>query len=173
MDGRALDPTFDTQQRADDAARHTQLLGAPATEQGRVRALPPSSSGVPRTVAVVILSAALVMGGLYLLWQARQIVGWCVGGCVIAVALDPAVNRLQRYHLKRSTAILLVYAALVLVGLGLMALFLPPLVDQVRGLAAYGLDLANQPGQGDSLFTALVRRLGLTPCPGWRPICPG
>jgi predicted PurR-regulated permease PerM len=127
-----------------------------------VQALPESSRSLPRTVSVVILTAAVVIGGLYLLWQARQIVGWCVGGCVVAVALNPAVNRLQRYHLKRSTAVLLAYGLPALVGVGLLAAILPPLVEQIRGLMAYGLDLASQSGHGDPLLDDLVGRFGLT-----------
>src|SRR6266508_2858035 len=163
MADRAVDADLDTQNQAYYAARDIQTPGEPATGQGAVRALPASSHAVPRTVGVVILTAAVVMGGLYLLWQARQIIGWCVGGCGNAVALDPAVNRMQRYHLKRSTAILLVYAALVLVGLGLVALFLPPLVDQIQGLVAYGRDLASHPEREDPMLTDLASRFGLTP----------
>jgi predicted PurR-regulated permease PerM len=162
MADRAVDADFDTQNRAYYAARDMQTLGEPATGQAAVRARAASSDGVPRRVGVVILTAAVVIGGLYLLWQARQIIGWCVGGCVIAVALDPAVNRMQQYQLKRSTAILLVYGALVLVGLGLAALFLPPLVDQIQGVTAYGLDLASHPERGDPLLTDLASRYGLT-----------
>ena len=153
MVDQAIDADFHSQNRAENAA-----IG-----QGAIRALPAPSHNVPRTVAAVILTATVVLGGLYLLWQARQIVGWCVGGCVIAAALDPAVKWVQRDHVKRGPAILLVYAALVLGGLGLVALFLPPLVDQIRGLTAFGLDLANHPGQGERLLADLASRFGLTP----------
>jgi len=167
MDGHmtrlAVDDGLDTQSRADDAAPAIQTLGKPAAEQEVRRALPEPSWSVPRTVAVVILVAAVVLGGLYLLWQARHIVGWCVGGCVIAAALNLAVKRLEQYHFKRSAAILLVYAALFLIVLGLGALMLPLLVDQFRGLTAFGLDLVNDPGQGDRLLADLASRFGLTP----------
>ncbi len=162
MTQQAVDEVFKAQDRADDAAMANQTLGKPAAAQEARRALREPSQSVPRTVAVVILTAAVVLGGLYLLWQARQIVGWCVGGCVIAAALNPAVKRLQQYHIRRSTAILLVYAALMLGGLGLVALVLPPLVEQIRGLTALGLDLAIHPGQGDRLLADLASRLGLT-----------
>ena len=80
MADRTVDADFYTQNRASYAARDMQTLGELATGQGAVRTLPASSDGVPRTVGVVILTAAVVIGGLYLLWQARQIIGWCVGG---------------------------------------------------------------------------------------------
>ncbi len=67
MAGRAVDADLDTQNRASYAARDRQTLGEPAMGQGAVRALPASSHAVPRTVGVVILTAAVVIGGLYLL----------------------------------------------------------------------------------------------------------
>lgn len=164
MTRRAADKVFDSQNQGDEAASANPPLGKVAAEKEIERTLPQPSQSVPGRVAVVILTAALVLGGLYLLWQAREIVGWCVvGGCVIAAALNPAVKRLQQYHVKRSPAILLVYAALVLGGLGLVALILPPLVEQIRGLTALGRDLAIHPGQGDRLLADLASRLGLTP----------
>jgi predicted PurR-regulated permease PerM len=162
MTRRAADEVSDAQNRADDAATAIQTLDKPSAERDAGRALPEPSRSLPHTVAVVILIAAAVLCGLYLLWQAREIVGWCVGGCVIAAALDPAVKLLQRYHVKRSRAILLVYAALVLAGLAIVAVILPPLVEQIRGLTS-GLDLAIHPGQEDRLLANLAGRLGLTP----------
>jgi predicted PurR-regulated permease PerM len=162
MTRRAVEEGFDSHNRADDAAMAIQTPGKPMADQDTGRTLPAPSQSVPRMVAVVLLTAAAVLGGLYLLWQAREIVGWCVGGCVIAAALNPAVQRLQQYHVKRSMAILLVYTALILGGLGIVALILPPLVEQIRGLTAFGLDLAIHPGQGDRLLADLASRLGLT-----------
>ena len=162
MTQRAADKVLESQIQGDDAASANPTLSKPAAEKEIEPSLPETSHSVPRTVAVVILTAAVVLGGLYLLWQAREIVGWCIGGCVIAAALDPAVKRLQKYQIKRSRAILLVYAVLVLGGLGLLALFLPPLVEQIRGLTS-GIDLSIHPGQGDRLLADLASRLGLTP----------
>jgi len=163
MTQRAADKVFESHIQDDDAASANPTLSKPAAEKEIEPSLPETSHSMPRTVAVVILTGAAVLGGLYLLWQAREIVGWCIGGCVITAALDPAVKRLQKYHIKRSRAILLVYAVLVLSGLGLVALLLPPLVDQIRGLRALGFDLAIHPGQGDRLLADLASHLGLTP----------
>ena len=162
MTGPAVDEVFDGQNRAEDAATAIQLPAKPAAEQDAGRSLPEPYRSLPRTVAVVLLTTALVLGGLYLLWRAREIVGWCVGGCVIAAALDPAVKLLQEHRVKRGTAILLVYAVLVLAGLVIVAVILPPLVNQIRGLTS-GLDLAIRPGQEDRLLANLASRFGLTP----------
>ncbi len=135
MTERAVDEAFVAQNRADDAATAAQTLGNLAAKHDAGRGLPEPFRSLPGTVTVMILTAAVVLGGLYLLWQAREIVGWCVGGCVIAAALDPGVKLLQKHHVKRrTTAILLVYAVLVLGGLGIVGLILPPLVEQIRGV---------------------------------------
>src|SRR3954447_15940855 len=42
----------------------------------------------PLTVAVVILTAVVVLSGLYLLWQLRHIVVWFVIALFLAAALD-------------------------------------------------------------------------------------
>lgn len=162
MTDRAVDEALDVQNQASDSGTAVQTLGKSQVVQESVRGIPEPSRNLPRTVAVVILTAAVVLGGLYLLWQARAIVGWCIGGCVIAAALDPAVKLLQKYHVKRSTAILLVYVVLVLGGLGIVGLILPPLVEQIRGLTAAGLGPAIQSGQGDRLLGDLANHLGLT-----------
>lgn len=158
----AVDEVFDTQNRAEDGATAIHSPGKPAAEQDAGRGLPEPYRSLPGKVAVVLLTTAAVLGGLYLIWRAREIVGWCVGGCVIAAALDPAVRLLQKHRVKRGTAILLVYAVLVLAGLGIVALILPPLVDQIRGLTS-GLDVAIHPGQEDRFLANLAGRLGLTP----------
>src|SRR5215217_4658494 len=49
-------------------------------------------SQVVRTVAVALLSAAVVLGALFLLWQVRTIIGW---------ASSP--SSWQRYSTRRST----------------------------------------------------------------------
>jgi len=58
----------------------------------------------PRTVVIAMLTAVLVLGGVYVLWQVRDI-AWCVIALFVAVALNPAVNWLERARIKRSAAI--------------------------------------------------------------------
>ena len=53
-------------------------------------------SQVVRTVAVALLTAAVVLGALFLLWQVRTIIGWGILALFLAAVLNPAVNWLQR-----------------------------------------------------------------------------
>jgi predicted PurR-regulated permease PerM len=83
-----------------------------------------SPSQVMRTVAVALLTAAVVLGAFFLLWQVRTFIGWFVIALFLAAVLNPAVNWLQRRHrlIKRPLAIGLTYlgvlvALLLVVGI--------------------------------------------------------
>src|ERR687897_2642137 len=68
-----------------------------------------SPTQVMRTVAVGLLTAAVVLGAFFLLWQVRTFVGWLVIALFLEAVLNPAVNWLQRRHrlMKRPIAIAL------------------------------------------------------------------
>ena len=65
----------------------------PSQNAGWVRA---STSQVVRTVAIALLTTAVVLGALFLLWQVRTFVGWFVIALFLAAVLNPAVNWLER-----------------------------------------------------------------------------
>src|SRR5918995_6036407 len=68
-----------------------------------------SPSQVVRTVAIALLTTAVVLGALFLLWQVRTFVGWFIIALFLAAVLNPAVDWLQRRHrlIKRPLAIAL------------------------------------------------------------------
>src|SRR3954465_4776086 len=99
------------------------------------------------TLAVVILTAVVILGSLYLLWQVRHLVVWFVLAVFLATALNPSVNWLQRHHIKRSIAILLSYLGLLVVVVGLVGLVLPLLITQIRGLVDFIRTWAQHPGE--------------------------
>ncbi|HET8607368.1 MAG TPA: AI-2E family transporter [Gaiellaceae bacterium] len=86
----------------------------------------------PRT----ILTALLVLLGvgivLYVLWISRQVISWVLVALFLALALNPAVEWLNRNWVRRRGAAVGIafVAALVVVG-GLAAAFIPTLIDQV------------------------------------------
>ena len=49
-------------------------------------------SQVVRTVAAALLTAAIVLAGLFLLWQVRTFIGWFVIALFLAAVLNPPVN---------------------------------------------------------------------------------
>jgi predicted PurR-regulated permease PerM len=86
-----------------------------------------------------ILTAALVLVGvglvLWILWVSRRVLIWTFVSVFLAVALSPAVASLQRRGLKRrGAAAAVVYLLVTAAIVGLGALIVPTLVDQVNDL---------------------------------------
>jgi predicted PurR-regulated permease PerM len=89
----------------------------------------------PRTVFSVLgilLGVAIV---LYVLWVARHVLSWLLIALFLALALNPAVELLQRRGLGRGTASGITFVVALAVVAGLGALFIPALVDQVNSFA--------------------------------------
>jgi predicted PurR-regulated permease PerM len=132
----------------------------PSQDVGWARA---STSQVIRTVAIALLTTAVVLGALFLLWQVRTFVGWLVIALFLAAVLNPAVNWLQRRHrlMKRPLAIALTYLG-VLVGLLLVVgIFLPVLTDQINGFIKFVTTAANAPEGPQEYIKGLAKQNGL------------
>jgi predicted PurR-regulated permease PerM len=89
----------------------------------------------PRTVLTV---AGILLGlaiALWVVWVSRRVLIWALVSLFLALALNPAVDGLQRRGLKRRGAAAgVVYLTALLVIAGLLALFIPTLVQQVSDL---------------------------------------
>ncbi|TMK87391.1 MAG: AI-2E family transporter [Actinobacteria bacterium] len=79
-------------------------------------------------VTVLILVAAA--------WAVRATLLLVVVAAVLAVGLDPAVRRLQRIHISRGWAVMLIFLVMVGFLLVFALLVIPPLVKEVRQLAS-------------------------------------
>jgi len=124
-----------------------------------------SPDQVMRTVVVALLSAAVVLGAFFLLWQVRTFVGWFVISLFLAAVLNPAVNWLQRLNrlIKRPLAIVLTYLGLVVALLFIVGILLPVLIDQIQGLIKFGAAVAQAPEGPTEYLKGLARQYGL----GW------
>lgn len=90
----------------------------------------------PRTVLSVLLVLLAVGVVLYVLWISRQVISWVLVALFLALALNPAVEWLNRKWVRRrGTAVGIVFFAALLVTAGIAAAFVPTLVDQVRHFA--------------------------------------
>jgi predicted PurR-regulated permease PerM len=127
---------------------------------GLLRASP---SQVVRTVAIALLTTAVVLGALFLLWQVRTFIGWFVIALFLAAVLNPAVNWLQRRHrlIKRPLAIALTYLGVVVALLFIVGIFLPLLVDQINGLIKFVTTAANAPEGPTEYIKGLAKQAGL------------
>lgn len=120
---------------------------------------------VMRTVIIALLTAAAVLGALYLLWQVRSFVVWFVIALFLAVVLNPVVNWLQRRHtlIKRSLAILLTYVGLVVALLFMVGIILPVIADQIEGLVNFVVTVAQAPEGPTEYLKGFAQQHGL----GW------
>jgi predicted PurR-regulated permease PerM len=89
----------------------------------------------PRTVLVVVGVLVAVFIVLQVLWIARHILAWIFIALFLAMALNPAVDALERRVKRRglATGIVFILAIGVIALIGL--LFIPTLVDQVNEFA--------------------------------------
>src|SRR3954452_8629157 len=88
----------------------------------------------PRTVLQVAGVLLGVACALWILWVARQVITWILVAAFLALALNPAVDLLQRRGFRRRGAAAgLIYLLAILVVAGVGWLLVPPLVDQVSG----------------------------------------
>jgi predicted PurR-regulated permease PerM len=89
----------------------------------------------PRTVFVVIGILIATFVTLKVLWISRHILSWIFIALFLALALNPAVDRLERRFGRRGAATGVVFI-LALVAVALIGwLFIPVLVDQVNNFA--------------------------------------
>jgi predicted PurR-regulated permease PerM len=105
-------------------------LDPPHGEPPVVRVIPTYSL---QTILRTMLAAVAVALALYLVYLLRKPISWVLIATFLAVALAGPVNVLER-HMKRGFAITVVYLGLLLVPIGIAALVVPPLVNQVNNL---------------------------------------
>jgi len=110
------------------------------------------------------LTAAVVLGGLFLLWQVRTFIGWFVAALFLAAVLNPPVNWLQRRHrmIKRSLAILLTYLGVVVALIALVGVFVPVVIQEIRGLIDFIVGVS-QAGGLEAYLKGVADQYGL----GW------
>ena len=99
-------------------------------------AVAPSSTPWLSTRAIVriVLTVITCVLALYLIYLLRRPLTWIFIAGFIAIALSGPVAFLQR-RMRRGVAVALVYAALVLVPVLIMAALIPPIVTQGNNLA--------------------------------------
>ncbi|MFL5950292.1 MAG: AI-2E family transporter [Gaiellaceae bacterium] len=102
----------------------------------------------PRTVLVVIGILVVAFITLKVLWISRHVLSWVFIALFLALALNPAVDRVERRLGRRGAAAGVVFVA-ALAAIGLIGwLLVPPLVDQVNSFAHKVPDYLDQVTKG-------------------------
>jgi predicted PurR-regulated permease PerM len=102
----------------------------------------------PRTVLAVIgiiLAVAIVLA---VIWISRQVLTWVVVAVFLALALNPAVDALEKRGLRRGLAAGVAFLAVIAGLVALGALFIPTLVNETRGFATALPDYINDVSEG-------------------------
>jgi predicted PurR-regulated permease PerM len=90
-----------------------------------------------RTVFTVLAAVLFVALLLHILAVARQVIVWILIAVFLTMAINPAVDWLQSRGIKsRALAVLLAMLGLLVAIVGIGALFIPTLVDQVNNFAS-------------------------------------
>jgi predicted PurR-regulated permease PerM len=89
----------------------------------------------PRTVFMVVGILIATFVALQVLFIARQVISWIFIAIFLALALNPAVDRLQRRVKRRAPATAIVSLATLAVIVGIGFLFIPTLIDEIDGFA--------------------------------------
>jgi predicted PurR-regulated permease PerM len=87
-----------------------------------------------RAIVRIVLVVVCVAITLYLLWMLRKPISWLLIAIFLAVALSPPVNWLAE-RMKRGFAITIVYLALLLVPILLIAAIVPPVITEGNNFA--------------------------------------
>ena len=108
----------------------------------------------PRTVLAVTGLVIAVGALLWISYTARQALTWVVVSAFLALALNPAVEYLLRHgHAsRRGIAGAIIYLATLAVLVGMGFLLIPPIVDQVGGLAQAAPDYVKDLTHGRGPF---------------------
>src|ERR687897_1353266 len=149
-DSQALPETTPTEPNSSMPSKDAGWAGASPTQ-------------VMRTVAVALLTTAVVLGALFLLWKVRTFIGWFVIALFLAAVLNPAVNWLQRRHrlIKRPLAIGLTYLGVLVALILVVGIFLPVLTDQINGFIKFVTTAANAPEGPTEYIKSLAKDNGL------------
>ncbi len=118
-------------------------------------------SQVVRTIAIALLTAVVVLGALYLLWQVLTLVGWCVLALLLAVVLNPAVDWLQRRRVPRTLGIVLTYLGLVAALVVIVGIFVPILINELRELIEFIIAVVQDPRGATEYLRETTEQLGL------------
>jgi predicted PurR-regulated permease PerM len=147
------------EQKTSRAQLANQSASAPSDEGVVWVRIAPSQ--VVRTVAVALLTAAVVLGALFLLWQVRTILGWGILALFLAVVLNPAVDWLQRRGIGRTLGILLTYLGVVLALLLIAGIFAPVVVSEIRDLIDFVVAVVENPAGVTEYLSTLLEQFRL------------
>lgn len=104
---------------------------------------------------VTILKIVLVLVALFFAWYIRDVLFILFAALILAAALDPWVDHMERYRIPRSMSILGLYVILVGMLIAVAYILIPPLVNQVTQIVS---SLTQYAPQIDAFYQTVTQR---------------
>ena len=117
---------------AEAHARGAEEVGTPPVSADS-SSMPP---WIPRLLFMIVIAIFAAYAAFSLVRRLRDLVVWFIASLFLSFALEPAVNWLARRGWKRGVATAAVLFGLALIGLLMLALMVPLVIDQVQELVA-------------------------------------
>ncbi|MEX2421751.1 MAG: AI-2E family transporter [Actinomycetota bacterium] len=89
---------------------------------------------IPRLLITIVITVFLAYAAFNLIRRLQQLVLWLVAALFLSFALEPAANWLVKRGWRRGVAAAVVLFGLALIGLLMLALMVPLVIDQVQEL---------------------------------------
>jgi predicted PurR-regulated permease PerM len=121
-----------------------------------------ANKGVPLRTILTIDAVVILTFVLYrLIGRLREVILWILIAAFISLVLNPAVVALQRWRLKRVSAVALVFVAAVLAFTGLLVLFGYPLINSLTHFAEQLPHMITELKKGHGTLAHLLDRVHL------------
>lgn len=110
----------------------TKIVKPPVTKKNQIekRIIKITPSDVAKSVAIVILMAALAA----LIFQVKDTLMLFFVSLLFAAALDPTIDKLERYRIPRSLSVIVIFIVLITVLSFFLVSFIPILANQILDL---------------------------------------
>jgi predicted PurR-regulated permease PerM len=82
-----------------------------------------------------MIRAVLVLFGVWFVYATRGIIGVLLVSVLLAAAMDPIVDWFEKKKIPRSLTVTILYIVIFLILAVLMLAIIPPMIDEVRGVA--------------------------------------
>ncbi len=133
-------------------------------QQASPLTVPDSRRWIPRRIILMTLAVVAVLVGFYLLYRFTNVLFIVFVAAVLATAMRPAVLWLERHRIPQAGGILLIYALLIALTIGVGVSMVPLLTDQganlIEHVPTYYHDIREQLIASNSqLLTRLGREL--------------
>lgn len=105
--------------------------------------------------SLTILKTVGILAGLFFAWYIREVLFVLFASLILAAALDPWVDKMERYRIPRGVSIAGLYVVLIAIIAAIVYILVPPLAQQTTEIVS---SLAQYAPQIDSFYQTVTQR---------------